>query len=190
AWPCTRCLMFAEAQSDPSLSKEAYEAQEARLRVALLKAQYERLERAERALLIVVAGIDGAGKGATINLLNEWMDPRHIDTLAFGAPTAEEQAHPPFWRFWKALPPKGKTGIVFGSWYIPLILEAIRKKPDARRMATLANEINRFEAQLAAEGVQIIKLWYHLSAEAQAERTKALLADPDTAWQVTAADRK
>ncbi|OZI41882.1 polyphosphate:AMP phosphotransferase [Bordetella genomosp. 4] len=182
--------MFAEAQSDPSLSEDEFEAQEPRLRTALLKAQYRQLERADRSLLIVVAGIDGAGKGAAINLLNEWMDPRHIQTLAFGAPTFDEQERPPFWRYWNELPAKGKIGIVFGSWYVPLLLEASRKKPRPRRMTAYAEAIDRFEAGLAAEGVQIIKLWYHLSAHAQADRTKMLLSSPETAWQVRPADRK
>lgn len=173
--------MFADAQSDPSLSKEEFDAQEPRLRAALLKAQYRQLERADRSLLIVVSGIDGAGKGAAINLLNEWMDPRHIHTMAFGAPTVDEQEYPPFWRYWNELPAKGKTGIVFGSWYVPLLLEAVRKKPRMRRMTAYVDEINRFEAGLAAEGVQIIKLWYHLSAKAQAKRTEALLGNPETA---------
>ncbi|CAM4325230.1 polyphosphate:AMP phosphotransferase [Bordetella muralis] len=182
--------MFADAQSDPSLSEDEFDAQEPRLRTALLKAQYRQLERADRSLLIVVAGIDGAGKGAAINLLNEWMDPRHIQTLAFGTPTFDEQEHPPFWRYWNELPAKGKIGIVFGSWYVPLLLEASRKKPRPRRMTAYANAIGRFEAGLAAEGVQIIKLWYHLSARAQAKRTATLLGSAETAWQVTPADRK
>jgi len=182
--------MFADAQSDPTLAKDAFDALEPRLRTALLKAQYRQLEQADRSLLIVVAGIDGAGKGAAINLLNEWMDPRHIHTLAFGAPTIDEHEHPPFWRYWNALPSKGKTGIVFGSWYVPLLREATRKKPRKRRIACHMDAIHRFEAGLAAEGVQIIKLWYHLSAEAQAARTSALLSNAETAWQVTPADRK
>ncbi|MBN3267525.1 polyphosphate:AMP phosphotransferase [Bordetella bronchiseptica] len=188
--PSTHCAMFIEAEADPSLSKAQYKAREARLRTALLKAQYERLQRAEQSLLIVVAGIDGAGKGDTINMLNEWMDPRHIHTMAFGLPDAEELARPPMWRYWNELPPKGRTGIVFGSWYVPLLLEAVRKKPDAALLEAHAAQIRRFEAMLAAEGVQIVKLWYHLSAQAQAERTERLLASPETAWQVTPADRK
>jgi len=182
--------MFDEAQSDPTLSKDAYQALEARLRVALLKAQYSRLERADRALLVVVAGIDGAGKGAAINLLNEWMDPRHIKTMAFGPPEADELERPPMWRYWNALPAKGRTGIVFGSWYVPLLREAARKQPRQRRIEAHAEAIRRFEAVLAAEGVQIVKLWYHLSAQAQADRTRRLLSSPETAWQVTPADRK
>lgn len=182
--------MFAEAEADPCLSKEEFKPLEARLRVALLNAQYQRLEQADKTLLVVVAGIDGAGKGATVNLLNEWMDPRHIKTLAYGPREGEELERPLLWRYWKDLPPKGSTGIVFGSWYAPLILETLRKKPNQDRIDALSAAIRRFEAMLAAEGVQIIKLWFHLSAKAQKARAERLLASPETAWQVSPADLK
>ena len=182
--------MFAEAEADPSLSKEAFKPMEARLRVALLNAQYQRLAKADKTLLVVVAGIDGAGKGATINLLNEWMDPRHIKTLAYGPRVGEELERPPLWRYWNDLPPKGSTGIVFGSWYAPMILEAMRKRPDQDSIEAQAVAIRRFEAMLAAEGVQIVKLWFHLSAQAQKARAKRLLASPETSWQVSPVDLK
>ncbi|HEY0295231.1 MAG TPA: polyphosphate:AMP phosphotransferase [Bordetella sp.] len=182
--------MFEEAESDPRLPKDLFKHQEPRLRTALLKAQYQLLDRADRSLLIVIAGIDGAGKGDTVNLLNEWMDPRHIHTLAFDTPTPEEAERPPFWRYWTALPAKGRIGIVFGSWYVPLLREAARKHPDAARIDQEAEHIRRFEAELSANGVQIIKLWYHLSAQAQAERAKTLLSSPETAWKVMPVDLK
>ena len=177
--------MFAEAEADPSLSKEEFKPLEARLRVALLNAQYQRLANANKTLLVVVAGIDGAGKGATVNLLNEWMDPRHIKTLAYGPREGEELERPPLWRYWKDLPPKGSTGIVFGSWYASLIYEATRKKPNHDSIEAQASTIRRFESMLAAEGVQIIKLWFHLSADAQKARAERLLASPETSWQVS-----
>ncbi len=182
--------MFAEAEADPSLSKEAFKPLEARLRVALLNAQYQRLQKADKTLLIVIAGIDGAGKGATVNLLNEWMDPRHIKTLAYGPREGAALERPPFWRYWHDLPPKGSTGIVFGSWYAPLLLEAARKKPDQNSIEAQAAAIRRFEAMLAAEGVQILKLWFHLSAKAQKARAERLLASPETSWQVSPIDLK
>lgn len=182
--------MFVEAESDPVLPKERFKAHETRLRTALLKAQYDLLGRADRSVLIVVAGIDGAGKGATINLLNEWMDPRHIHTMAFGEPTEEQAQRPPLWRYWSELPENGRIGIVFGSWYQALLREAARKQPDADAIETLATHVRSFEAQLAANGVHLVKLWYHLSPQAQAERTKRLLSSPETSWQVTADDRK
>ncbi len=182
--------MFAEAEADPSLSKDEFKPLETRLRVGLLNAQYQRLEKADKTLLVVVAGVDGAGKGATVNLLNEWMDPRHIKTLAYGPPEGEALERPPFWRYWKDLPPKGSTGIVFGSWYTPLIIESARKKPNAEFMEAQSAAIRRFEAMLAAEGVQILKLWFHLSAKAQRERAERLLASPETSWQVSPVDMK
>src|SRR5690606_9595890 len=117
----------------------------AELRSELLKAQYARLSRADRSLLIVVAGIDGAGKGATVNLINEWMDARHIRTLAFGPPTAEEARYPFLWRYWRHLPPKGRSGIVFGSWYAPLFNLLAQKKPKRSEVERLASSIHDFE---------------------------------------------
>ena len=182
--------LFVRAESDPVLAKDEYKAEEARLRTALLQAQYGLLAKADRSLLIVVAGIDGAGKGATINLINEWMDPRHIRTLAFDRPDAADRSRPPMWRYWNALPRKGKIGIVFGSWYALLIREAARKQPRAHRIEQLAAAIRRFEAMAAADGVQILKLWFHLSKTAQADRVKRLLASAQTSWQVRPADHK
>ena len=52
-----------------------------------------------------------------ITLINEWMDPRHIQTHGMGEPSDEELDRPMMWRFWRALPPKGKIGVFLGSWY-------------------------------------------------------------------------
>jgi len=80
-----RCLerpyVFADAELDPVMPRADLERLEPELRNALLSLQDELRERADRAVLVVVAGVDGAGKGSAINLLSEWMDPRGIRTL-------------------------------------------------------------------------------------------------------------
>jgi polyphosphate:AMP phosphotransferase len=182
--------MFSYAESDPAIDEAHAKALEKRLRTDLLKAQYQRLHQEKRALLVVIAGLDGAGKGASVSLLNEWMDARHIRTLAFSDPTPDEQTYPYFWRYWQELPPKGNVGIVFGSWYHDLLNEAARKKPDTQRIKAQAEAIRHFENTLAQNGVQILKLWYHLSPQAQKARVDQLLSDPDTAWQVAPEDIK
>src|SRR5690606_3981176 len=102
--------MFSHAETDPVIDKDEARELEADLRIRLLQHQYRRLQAAEQTLLIVVAGIDGAGKGSAINLLNTWMDPRHVHTLAFGKLNKREAMRPAMWRYWKSLPPKGQTG--------------------------------------------------------------------------------
>lgn len=181
-------LQFAER--DPSLNDELAKQQIDTLREALLSKQYERLQKADQTLLIVVAGMDGVGKGTAINTLNTWLDPRHVHTLAFGKLSEEEAMRPLMWRYWNSLPARGQTGLVFGSWYAPLMKELGRKEPDPAKIALYTHLINRFEAQLAYQGVQVLKLWFHLSAQAQLDRCATLMSDPNTAWRVSKADLK
>lgn len=180
--------MFEEAEKDPTLDDKQFAKLEDALRTDLLVEQYRVLKQGERTLLVVVAGIDGAGKGSTVNLLNEWLDPRHVRTLAFAEPSQHEAERPAMWRYWNAMPAKGHTGIVFGSWYAPMLAEARRENPDTQALKSMAAAIVRFESMLAADGVEVIKLWFHLSREAQQERCARMLADPDTAWRVSEAD--
>ncbi len=100
--------MFESAELAHEVSKETYRREEAKLRAQLLDAQYDLKENGRFPVLILIAGVEGAGKGETVNLLNEWMDPRHVLTHGFGEPSDEELERPHLWRFWKALPPKGK----------------------------------------------------------------------------------
>lgn len=182
--------MFDEAEQDPKLTVQEFAHLEEPLRIKLLNEQYRHLTLKDRALVIVVAGIDGAGKGATINLLNEWLDPRHVRTLAFGELSREEKTYPPQRRFWLSLPPKGSVGIMFGAGYMPLIREITKKKTNSDKIESMISEIRKFEDTLIANDVQIIKLWFHLSRDAQRIRTEQLSANPSTAWQVGKNDHK
>ncbi len=180
--------MFESAELGHKVDKKTFEKEEPVLREELLAAQYDVLAKASFPVIVLVGGVDGAGKGETVNLLNEWMDPRHIHTHAMGEATDEERERPPMWRFWRALPPKGKMGIFFGSWYTgPIVLRAYRKIR-ASTFDTRLEEIVRFERMLTAEGALIVKFWLHLSKERQKKRLQALEKDPDTRWRVTKLD--
>ncbi|MCZ7654160.1 MAG: polyphosphate:AMP phosphotransferase [Rhodocyclaceae bacterium] len=123
-----------------------------------------------------------------MNLLNAWMDPRHIQTHAFPPPTDEERERPFMWRFWRALPPKGKIGILFGNWYPSPIVNRARKITKAADLDQSIEEINRFEKMLSDEGTLILKIWMHLSKPAQKKRLKALEKNKKTRWRVTRMD--
>lgn len=109
--------MFESAELGHKVDKETFKREVPKLRAELLDVQYDMLEKKEFPVVILISGVDGSGKGETINLLYSWMDPRHISTLAFSAPSDEETSRPYMWRYWRALPPKGKVGIFAGSWY-------------------------------------------------------------------------
>jgi AMP-polyphosphate phosphotransferase len=182
--------MFESAEIGHSLKKSEYKREEPKLREALLNAQFDLLEKKRFPVIILVNGVDGAGKGETVNLFNEWMDPRHIMTFAFGESTDEEAQRPEMWRFWKALPPKGKIGILFGSWYTDPILKRVMGREGALEFERRLERIRHLERMLVAEGALILKLWFHLSKSAQKKRMKKLAADPNTAWRVAPADLK
>jgi len=180
--------MFQEAESDPALSQAEFKKIESLLRVQLVNQQYKHINLQDRALLILVAGIDGAGKGDTINLLNEWLDPRHVHTIAFSAPDKADFSYPAARRFWMSLPQKGEIGIVFGSGYTTLFDEAAKKSLDAEKLQDNILFVRRFEANLAANGIQVLKLWFHLSRDAQHKRVIERQSNPSTAWQIDKTD--
>ena len=180
--------MFESAELGHTIDKKTYDREVPKLRADLLDAQFDMGEMKKYPVIILINGVDGAGKGETVNLLNAWMDPRHIQTHAFPPPSDEERERPFMWRFWRALPPKGKIGILFGNWYTDPIVNRALKKSKAADLDQSIEEINRFEKMLSDEGALILKFWFHLSKEAQRRRLRALEKDKKTRWRVTEAD--
>ena len=180
--------MFESAELGHKLSKGEYERIEPKLRADLLDAQFDLSKNGTFPVIILISGVRGAGKGETVNLLNEWMDPRHIHTSAFDNPSDEEIERPPMWRYWRALPPKGKIGMLFGSWYTAPIIDRVFKRTRGKDIIRSIEEINHLEKMLADEGALILKFWFHLSKKAQRKRLKKLESDPETRWRVSKRD--
>ena len=180
--------MFESAELGHRTDKEEYDAAVPPLRMALLDAQYEILELKQFAVVVLINGIDGAGKGETMNLLDEWMDSRHVEGWAFDQPTAEESERPFMWRFWRALPPRGKIGVMFNNWYSQPIRDRVERIGSKADFEQRLGEIRRFEDMLAQEGVLLVKFWFHLSKSGQKKRLRELAKDPRTRWRVTERD--
>ncbi|MBA5778860.1 polyphosphate:AMP phosphotransferase [Stappia sp. F7233] len=166
--------MFQSAEIEQKLSKEDFRAIEPGLRTELLKFQQEMTEKKTFSVLLVVAGVDGAGKNKAIARLQEWMDPRHIVCNAYDDPTEDERLRPPFWRYWRDLPEKGEISVVVGSWYQePMrmrVLGACSKAEFEDRLF----RINQFEEMLFNENVLILKFWFVLPGDEQRKRLKQL----------------
>jgi AMP-polyphosphate phosphotransferase len=182
--------MFESAELGNTIEKDLFKKEEPKLRQALLAAQYEVLKAKKFPMILVVGGIDGAGKGETANILNEWMDPRYIRSHAFREPTDEERERPPMWRYWRTLPPKGQLGIYFHSWYSKPILNRVHREISEDEFDRRLEEIASFEKMLTDEGALILKLWFHLSKKRQKNRLKELEENKKTAWRVTDKDWK
>ena len=163
--------MFEAVELGQRVSKSEYAAEEADLRTRLLQAQ-RRLRESRSGLVVIVSGVEGAGKSEVVNLLNTWLDPRGLRTHAFWDESDEERERPPYWRFWRALPPRGTTGIMFGSWYTrPIVARALGKIDQDAFERELAR-IVEFEAMLAQDDLLLVKCWYHLPRDEQKKRLK------------------
>ena len=136
------------------------------LRQNLLAAQFDLAER-DYPVIIVIAGLDGAGKGSLVHRLNEWMDPRGIQTNTFWEHSDEEESRPFFWRFWRRLPARGQIGIFLGSWYTAPAQALLEGHIDAAEFALRCKQIETFEHTLVDDGAVIIKIWLHVSKETQ-----------------------
>ena len=180
--------MFESAELGHSVPDREYDREEPKLREALLKAQYDLLESKSFPVIILIGGVDGAGKGETVNILNEWMDPRFIHTHAFGEMSDEERERPRMWRYWRALPPKGRIGVLFGAWHTDPIVNRVAGRSDDAQLELAMEETVRFERMLVDEGALLLKFWFHLSRKAQKKRLQALESDPKTRWRVTDTD--
>lgn len=181
--------MFELAELGHTISKEKYKRRIPTLRTKLLEVQ-DKLQDENFPVLILISGVDGGGKGQIINLLNEWMDPRGIQTHAFGIPSEDEAMRPPHWRYWMALPGNGEIGIFIGSWYSEPIANCINGKTDFDGLDADLIRVKNIERELADSGTLIIKCWVHMSKDKQKARLKAYKKDPETKWRVTKKDIK
>ena len=154
-----------------------------RLREDLLSAQFDLVTSKQIAVLILVSGLEGSGRGDMVNALSHWMDSRHFHIHALGEPTSEEAERPAMWAVWRRMPPKGEIAVFFRAWGSRELFEN-PTMTEAARLARI-DEIARFERMLAAEGVLVLNFYIHLSKKQQRRRLEKLALDPRTAWRVT-----
>jgi len=180
--------MFEAAEIPHSIPKQRFKTQMLQLRERLLDLQRDVMSRADFPVLILVNGLDAAGKGEAINQINEWMDPRYIRTEAYGSSEDRNSTRPEMWRYWKSLPPRGRIGILFGSWYSIPLAQRMSGRMKRRKFESRIERTRHFERMLAHEGALIVKLWFHLSRQDQHARLTKLASDPLTAWRVSDRD--
>jgi polyphosphate kinase 2 (PPK2 family) len=141
-----------------------------------------------RKAVIVVEGWDASGKGGAIQRLTCKCDPRSYKVWPIAAPTEDEKARHYLWRFWRRLPAAGEIAVFDRSWYGRVLVERVEGFATTSEWRRAFDEINEFEAQLAADGTIIVKLFFHITQETQDERFRARLEHPWKRWKITAED--
>ena len=170
--------MFETAELGQKVSKPEFKKQELHLWKELLRIQREVREYGRLQIIIDFAGVHGAGKRSTINLLNKWMDARWIRTRAYAEPSQEERDRPAYWRFWRDLPPQGEIGLYLSGRYSRPLLDHVYENIADAEFDERLDRINAFEQTLADDGALIMKFWMHLGRKAQKKRLKSLESDP------------
>lgn len=144
----------------------------------------------DRALLVVLQGIDTSGKdGATRHVLQR-VNPAGVETANFKSPSANELAHDYLWRVHQAVPRYGNIGVFNRSHYEDVLVVRVLKLKPPQVWRARYDQINAFEKHLVANGVVLLKFFLHISKQEQAERLKARIDDPRKNWKFQPEDLK
>jgi len=150
--------------------------------------QYVMYAERKHALLVVLQGMDGAGKDGTIRHVMTGLNPQGCRVTSFKVPTPEEAAHDFLWRIHRAVPPLGDIGIFNRSHYEDVLVSRVHNLVPKAVWSRRYDDINAFEALLAEQGVVVVKFFLHISKAEQQERFDARIKDPDKQWKLSAAD--
>jgi PPK2 family polyphosphate:nucleotide phosphotransferase len=195
---------FRLADRDPGFTGEFEDKSQAREK---LEADIERLGKLQdvlyaarsAALLLVLQGMDTAGKDGAVKHVMSGVSPEGVDVFSFKEPTALELGHDFLWRAWPGLPERGRISIFNRSYYEEVLIVRVHREllerqrlPAKPRGAELwrqrFEDINAFERHLVRNGTQIVKCFLHLSKDEQRRRLLARIEDSAKNWKLSPED--
>jgi PPK2 family polyphosphate:nucleotide phosphotransferase len=150
--------------------------------------QYRLSAERKRALLIVLQGLDAAGKDGTIRHVMSGMNPQGCKVTSFKVPSAVEAAHDFLWRIHRAVPGLGEVGIFNRSHYEDVLVVRVHKLVPKEVWSRRYDQINEFESILAENRVRLLKCFLHISKDEQRKRLSERIHDPARQWKISEAD--
>jgi PPK2 family polyphosphate:nucleotide phosphotransferase len=160
-----------------------------RFRAKLSRQQYLLYAEKKRSLLIVLQGLDSAGKDGTVSHMMRAMNPQGTTVTPFKVPTASELDHDFLWRVHPHVPAKGAVAVFNRSHYEDVLVARIHKLVPREVWSERYKLINDFEKLLRQQNdTSIIKFFLHISKEERLERFKQRLDDPARNWKISETD--
>ena len=150
--------------------------------------QYLLYAEAKRAVLIVLQGLDAAGKDGTIRHVMSRVNPQGVQVASFKQPTPIEAAHDFLWRIHRRVPQAGHIGIFNRSHYEDVLITRVHNLVPKDVWSKRYKLINRFEEQLTDCNVTILKFFLHISKDEQKKRFMERIDDPKKCWKLSEAD--
>ncbi|MFD0365183.1 polyphosphate kinase 2 family protein [Nocardia sp. GCM10030253] len=141
-----------------------------------------------RSILLVLQGMDTAGKGGIVRHVIGSVDPQGVDHASFGVPTEEEKQHHFLWRIRKALPRGGQIGVFDRSHYEDVLVVRVHNLVPPEVWEPRYEEINAFEQELVDQGTTLVKVAMFVSLDEQKRRLMDRLVRPDKYWKFNPSD--
>lgn len=142
----------------------------------------------KRSLLVVLQGMDTAGKSGTMSRVFSEVHPQGIRVTAFKAPSDEELDHDYLWRVHRAVPSRGTIGVFDRSHYEDVGVVAVNGWIDDATAEQRYRQINDFERMLHENGTTIVKVWLDISPEEQRVQLQERIDEPDKRWKFSFGD--
>src|SRR5213592_3871760 len=150
--------------------------------------QYLMYAEHRRALLVVLQGVDAAGKDGTIRHVMSGLNPQGCRVTAFKVPVGEELEHDFLWRVHRAVPASGDIAIFNRSHYEEVLVTRVRKLVPKDAWSQRYDQINAFERLLVENGTIVVKFFLHISKAEQKRRFEERLDDPTKQWKLSPGD--
>ncbi len=188
--PHTRVNLAKLSTTDTGPYKSEQDAEHVlpKHRAALSKLQEVLYASQKKSVLIVLQGMDTAGKDGTISHIFSGINPQGCDVTPFKVPTPLEARHDFLWRAHAAVPARGMIGIFNRSHYEDVLSPAVHKLITPKAVRRRLEDINEFESFLVDNDVVILKFLLNISHKEQTARLRDRLDDPDKHWKLSAAD--
>jgi len=150
--------------------------------------QYRLYAENKQALLVVLQGIDAAGKDGAIRKVFSVLNPQGTRVRSFKVPTERERSHDFLWRIHKNVPRHGEVGIFNRSHYEDVLVVRVKNLAPEPVWRARYEQINQFESLLHASGTRVLKFFLYIDADEQKARFQSRLDDPEKQWKFSKAD--